>query len=257
MSGEAVEHGEGRLQGSSLLASIHLHKIDLPTIINDIVTTKDAPITPGTHISSHQPCVFFYTSYYILFQHSWKGGSPESVFLHFLVGNGRHINVLFVSHHSQYGWVVTVRDPPGHQIGLLRLNKALLNFFTVANESAVAPRCAVGFTDKDLITGAKKALGRIQGLFQAVTTETFGHGYPQVAGHLILDDFVVEIVCQSRIWTKESYFLTVYQVHLRLTCKHMNEDKILLTEDTVDQFLGQEAGGNFIGKFSGAGSAIN
>jgi hypothetical protein len=37
----------------------------------------------------------------------------------------------------------------------------------------------------------------------------------------------------------------------------MNEDKILLTEDAVEKFLSQEAGGNFIGKFPRAGSAIN
>ena len=233
MPGEAMEHGQGRLQGGSLLASVHFHKIDLAIIINDIVTTKDAPITLSTHTSSHQPGIFFDAFYYILLQHSRKGGSQESVFLHLLVSNGRHINVLTVSYHCQYGWVVTVRDTPGHQIGLLRLSKSLLNFFTVANESAVAPRCTVGFADKNLFTGLEKALGRVQGFFQAVTTETFGYGYPQLTGHLVLDDFVVEMVCQSRIWTKELYFLTVYQVHLRPACEHMNIDKILLTEDTL------------------------
>jgi hypothetical protein len=178
MPGEAVEHGEGRLQGGSLLASIHLHKVDLPIIIDDIVTTKNAPITLSTHISSHQPGIFFDAFYYVFPQHSGKGGSPKSVFLHFLVGNGCYINVLSISYHCQYGWIVTVGDTPGHQIGLLCLKKSLLHFFTVANESAVATRCTVGFADKNLFAGSEKALGQVQGFFQAVTAETFRHWYP-------------------------------------------------------------------------------
>jgi hypothetical protein len=174
-----------------------------------------------------------------------------------LVGNGRHIDILSIGDHSQYGWVVTVRDTPGHQIGLLRLNKSVLNFFTAANESAVTARCAVSFTDKDLFTGAKKTLGRVQGFLQAVTTETFGYGYLQMTGHLVLDDFVVEMVCQSGIWAKEPYFFTVCQVHLRLAREHMNVDRILRTEDTLKQFLCEEARGDFIGKFPGAGTEIN